>query len=141
RPAEYSIDHLKQLNDTVTIQQDRKTVITALENWRKKFDGEQKPKMVFICVSGGGKRAALWTLNALQTADSVSKGKLMNQAMLITGASGGLIGAGFFRELKLQELTNPNVKPYAPRHLQRISTDNLNPMIFSLLANDLFVGF
>jgi hypothetical protein len=61
--------------------------------------------------------------------------------VLITGASGGLIGASYFRELKLRELHGEAVKPYASIHRDKISTDNLNPLIFSLLANDLFVGF
>jgi hypothetical protein len=112
-----------------------------LQNWRKKFPADQKPKMVFLCVSGGGKRAALWALNALQTADSITQGKLMENSILITGASGGLIGASYFRELKLREKLGENTKPYANSHRDRISTDNLNPLIFSLLANDLFVGF
>jgi hypothetical protein len=97
--------------------------------------------MVFLCVSGGGKRAALWTFTALQTADSLTDGKLMEHSMLITGASGGLIGASFFRELKLRQKAGEPVKPYSQYHRKEISTDNLNPMIFSLLANDLFVGF
>jgi len=65
----------------------------------------------------------------------------MNKSILITGASGGLIGASYFRELKLREQQGENVRPYADKHRQKISTDNLNPLIFSLLANDLFVGF
>ena len=97
--------------------------------------------MVFLCASGGGKRASLWTLNALQTADSITQGQLMEKSVLITGASGGLIGASYFRELKLREKLGEPVKPYANIHRQKVSTDNLNPLIFSLLANDLFVGF
>ncbi len=97
--------------------------------------------MVFLCASGGGKRAALWTLNALQYCDSITQGKLMNNAVLITGASGGLIGASYFRELKLRQQLGQQINPYAGIHRQKISTDNLNPLIFSLLANDLFVGF
>jgi hypothetical protein len=112
-----------------------------LNNWRKKFPADEKPKMIFLCVSGGGKRAALWTLNTLQTADSLTQGKLIDHSILITGASGGLIGAGFFRELKLREKLGENIHPYSNTHRQKISTDNLNPLIFSLLANDLFVGF
>lgn len=139
--VDYSVSRLQALNDSTHIEQDRKQTLIALENWRKKFPIEEKPKMVFICVSGGGKRAALWTLNALQTADSLTQGKLMNQTMLITGASGGLIGASYFRELKLRELEKESIHPYAAIHRQKISTDNLNPLIFSLLANDLFVGF
>lgn len=136
----YTIEHLKQLCDSASIIRDREQVLVALQNWRKKF-GKDEPKMVFTCVSGGGKRAALWTLTALQAADSLTKGKLMENTMLITGASGGLIGAGYFRELKLQQKLNKPIHPYAERHLWQVSADNLNPIIFSLLANDLFVGF
>ena len=66
---------------------------------------------------------------------------LQGKTILITGASGGLIGASYFRELKLREKLGEASRPYANLHRQKISTDNLNPLIFSLLANDLFVGF
>ena len=140
-PVEYSVRTLRALSDSTHIERDRATTLVMLENWRKKFPPEQKPKMVFLCVSGGGKRAALWTLNTLQTADSLTQGKLMENSILITGASGGLIGASYFRELKLREKLGESTKPYANIHRDKISTDNLNPLIFSLLANDLFVGF
>lgn len=140
-PAEYSVKSLQLLNDSTHIEKDKATTLVMLENWRKKFPVDQKPKMVFLCVSGGGKRAALWALNALQTADSLTQGKLMEHSILVTGASGGLIGASYFRELKLREKLGENIKPYANIHREKISTDNLNPLIFSLLANDLFVGF
>jgi hypothetical protein len=139
--AEYSIATLQQLNDSARMARDREVSLVMLENWRKKFPADRKPRMVFLCASGGGKRAALWTLTALQTADSLTNGELMNQSILITGASGGLIGASYYRELKLHEMTGDSIKPYSPAHRRHISTDNLNPLIFSLLANDLFVGF
>ena len=138
-PAEYSNATLQLQIDSATMETDRQAMLPQLDNWRSKFD--HKPKMVFLCASGGGKRASLWTLNALQTADSLSGGSLMKQSVLITGASGGLIGASYFRELKLREQQGVPIKPYANIHRQKISTDNLNPLIFSLLANDLFVGF
>ncbi|MBX2915915.1 MAG: patatin-like phospholipase family protein [Cyclobacteriaceae bacterium] len=140
QPAEYSIKTLPQQLDSVNMEADRQVVLTQLENWRKKF-GTTKPKMIFLCASGGGKRASLWTLNALQTMDSLSHGKLMESSVLITGASGGLIGASYFRELKLREKQGERIQPYSNSHRQKISSDNLNPLIFSLLANDLFVGF
>lgn len=141
QPAPYTVASLKKLNTDSVISRDKDSTMLMLENWRAKFPGTQKPKMVFLCVSGGGKRAALWTLNALQTADSLTSGKLLNQSILITGASGGLIGASYYRELKLREKQGEFIKPYAQSHRDKISTDNLNPLIFSLLANDLFVGF
>lgn len=141
QPAEYNIENIKALNDSATILKDKKITLKALANWRAKFPGEEKPKMVFVCVSGGGKRAALWTMVALQTADSLTEGKLMNNSMLMTGASGGLIGASYFREVKLRQNLGEKINPYSYEHRQRIGTDNLNPLIFGLLANDLFVGF
>lgn len=140
-PAPYSVQTLQQLNDSLAQRQDKDTLIRQLTNWRAKFTGPSKPKLIFLCASGGGKRAALWTLTSLQTADSVTQGKLMENSVLITGASGGLIGASYFRELKLCEKKGKKINPYAYIHRQKISTDNLNPLIFGLLANDLFVGF
>ncbi|MEX1238560.1 MAG: patatin-like phospholipase family protein [Cyclobacteriaceae bacterium] len=138
---EYSTESLQHLNDSAAIAEDKARTYPMLENWRKKFQGSNKPKMIFLCVSGGGKRAALWTFNALQTADSLTSGKLMKNSILVTGASGGLIGASYFRELKLRQQLGEPMNPYAPVYRQKISADNLNPLIFSLLANDLFVGF
>jgi len=140
-PSPYTIEALKNQADSASMEQDRQVTFTQLNNWRSKFSGVKKPKMVFLCVSGGGKRAALWTLNSLQRCDSLTHGKLMENAVLITGASGGLIGASYFRELILRKKLGESVDPYAAVHRQKISTDNLNPLIFSLLANDLFVGF
>lgn len=140
-PAEYSVATLQNELDRTVMEADRQVVLAQLKNWRNKFSAESKPKMIFLCASGGGKRASLWTLSALQVADSLTHGKLMENSVLITGASGGLIGASYFRELKLREKLGEKVDPYGAIHRQKISSDNLNPLIFSLLANDLFVGF
>ena len=140
-PVPYTVAALRALNDSTHIERDKRATFAMLENWRHKFPEGHKPKMIFLCASGGGKRAALWTLTALQAADSMTEGRVMDHAMLITGASGGLIGASYYRELKLRSKLGENINPNAASHRQKISTDNLNPLIFSLLANDLFVGF
>lgn len=140
-PVSYGVETLKELNDSVTMAADRAQSLIVLENWRNKFPQTPHPLLVLICVSGGGKRAALWTFAALQHADSLTKGGLMNHAVLITGASGGLVGASYFRELVLRSKTGEDINPYSAAYRRKISTDNLNPLIFSLLANDLFVGF
>ncbi|MFM7195723.1 MAG: patatin-like phospholipase family protein [Bacteroidota bacterium] len=140
KPVEYSVANLRNMHDTVAMAEDEQLTITQLERWRSKF-GPEPPKMAMICVSGGGKRAALWTLAALQTADSLTGGKLYDHSVLITGASGGLIGASYYRELRERQRTGEQVRPWSDVHRRRIAADNLNPLIFSLLANDLFVGF
>jgi len=139
-PVEYSIPKLNSLNDSVNIVQSKAQTISILENWKKKFGKTRAPKIVFICVSGGGKRASIWTFAALQRADSLTHGNLMKQSILITGASGGLIGASYFRELILRSQKDKNIRPYSAKYITNISNDNLNPLFFSLLANDLFVG-
>ena len=140
-PADYSLEKLQAHNQDKLYLSDKESTLQILENWRKKFPIEEKPKMVFICTSGGGQRSALWTMRALQTADSLTEGRLMKQTMLMTGASGGMVGAGYFRELILRRNQGEPINPYAPLYLDRISRDNLNPIIFSLLVNDLFIKY
>nr|WP_262922711.1 patatin-like phospholipase family protein [Roseivirga pacifica] len=90
--------------------------------------------MVLVAVSGGGQRAALWTTTVLQHADSAMKGQLMDKTFLITGASGGLVGAAYFRDIYMQ-----NVMVSDDQARVAISTELLNPMIFTLLINDFFL--
>jgi hypothetical protein len=104
-----------------------------LTNWKSKFQVD-KPRMVLIAVSGGGQRSALWTMNVLQHADSVFKGDLMKNTFMMTGASGGLFGAAFYRELAWK-----NLLPQEKEHLDDLSKDVLNPVIFTLLVNDVFL--
>jgi hypothetical protein len=136
----YDLNKIKELGSDSIIMHDRANTLQILNNWRAKF-GKKKPKMIFLAVSGGGQRSSLWTFRALQYADSLTRGQLMDKSMLITGASGGLIGAGFFRELVLQNKTDSTINPYDTKYLTSIANDNLNPIIFSFLVNDMFVKF
>ncbi len=139
-PIEYSQRNIRKMNSQSIRNEDKKATLQILENWKKKH-GDKKPKVVFICTSGGGQRASLWALNALQQADSATDGKLFDHTLLITGASGGIIGASYYRELKLREMQNNSVNSNDKKYLQKIARDNLNPIIFSFLVNDLFVKF
>ena len=160
--AEYSLEKLRSQNDSLFYVQDRAATQQIMENWKLKLsqqDTVKKPKMVFVCTSGGGLRAALWTMVALQSADSLTEGRLFEHTQLITGASGGLLGAAYFRELKLREKIRepqPNAAPvvqlarqreekipsvYDPVYVKKLGQDHLNAIIFTLLVNDLFVRF
>ena len=155
-PAAYTLAALRQANGAAHYQQDTANTLKILNTWQQQEVAAHGtlPKMVLICTSGGGLRSALWTTTALQAADSLTEGRLMDQARLITGASGGLIGAAYFRELVLQKKrreAQPLVLPivlatessersiYSRYYLDQIAQDNLNPMVFTLLVNDLFV--
>lgn len=138
--VEYSLDEINRLADDKYIKADKDSTYLILQKWKEKTR-QRKPKMVLISASGGGQRAMTWTLNALQTADSILQHSLMDQTMLITGASGGLIGAAFYRELYHKSLRDSMINPSSRNYLKNISRDNLNPVIFSLLVNDIFLGF
>lgn len=137
--ATYSLPALTETNSIERISKDIKSTTKILDNWRAKFPKDQKPKIVFICSSGGGLRSALWTTTAIQKADSLTGGKLMDHTMLMTGASGGLLGLSYFRELTLRNKTSQNLPIYDQKYLYNIASDNLNPIIFTLLVNDLFI--
>src|SRR5690606_13599447 len=64
---------------------------------------------------------------------------LFKQSRMISGASGGVIGAAFFRELYLRSLTDSTVDVTDEKYLQQISSDNLNLIIFTFLVNDLLI--
>jgi hypothetical protein len=139
--AVFSLERLKALSNAQTYKADKKQTLKILDNWRSQFPDSIKPKMIFICSSGGGQRAAVWTMRTLQYADSVTNGALMKQTRLMTGASGGIIGASYFRELKLMESEGKIKSANNIKYLNNISKDVLNPVVFSMVVNDLFFRF
>lgn len=66
-------------------------VVTQLRRWN---DGEKKP-LVVVCVSGGGSRAAAWTMKVLTTLEQRLP-DFPYHIRLITGASGGMFGAAYY---------------------------------------------
>jgi hypothetical protein len=148
--AEYSLKRVKEMSNDEFYALDYKTTLIALDNWKKKFTDENptaKPKMIFLCASGGGQRAAVWTMRTLQYVDSTLNGDLMKHSTLITGASGGLIGGAYYRELCLrkelyrQKILKKPINPFSEKYLENIGKDNLNAIVFSLVVNDLFFNF
>ncbi|MEQ9098736.1 MAG: patatin-like phospholipase family protein [Imperialibacter sp.] len=139
--AEYSIKTLSDRNTPEVYNQDVESMLPVLEKWKAKQKGAGKPKMVFLCVSGGGQRAALWTMRVMQQMDSLLNGTLLDNTMMITGASGGIVGAAYYRELFLREKSGEIENRMEDQYLSKIAMDNLNPMIFSLLVNDMFIRF
>ncbi len=138
--AKYNLENLNLLNSPKNIDQDKQQTLQVLENWKSKFE-EEKPKMIFLTVSGGGQRAALWVMNGLQKSDSVLNGQLMKHTVMISGASGGIIGSAYFRELYRRKLVGQDINLQSREYLDNISRDNLNPIIFSFLVSDLFVRY
>ncbi len=135
---EYTREYLASLCTPEKVEADRKNMTTVLDAWKnKQTDTLQKPLLVFINTSGGGHRSATFTMGVLQALDSVTGGELMRRTFLINGASGGMIGAAYFRELYRRKINGENIKLQNKAYISDISGDLLNPLFTSFFARDL----
>lgn len=134
----YNKQALQQLCTPDKTAADKANMLTILENWKQK-QTVPKPVMIFINVSGGGLRSGTFVMNTLQKLDSITKGRLMQHTMLISGASGGMLAATYYRELYRANLTaNPPVSLSHPGFTDNIAQDLLNPIFSSMIARDMF---
>ncbi len=131
---EYSREKLNELSSPENIESDKKNMISILEKWKEKQRSD-KPYLYIISTSGGGNRSANFTMNVMQRLDSISGGELMNKTFLITGASGGMLGASYYRELSSHE--KKEVNPLDKKYVEDISQDLLNSIFTSFVARDL----
>jgi len=125
------------------VQEDTRLGIQRLEKWKKQaFKSKSgKPVLILLNVSGGGMKAALWTFGALQHTDEKAKGRLIQNTHLITGSSGGMIGAGYLRELYLRKKKGSINDFYSRHYALHVAKDLLNPVGFSLAVNDVLFRF
>lgn len=141
KKADYSYDNFKKIDkDYELFDKDIVNMLGILNKWKQKNtlanDPLKKPKLVFINTSGGGLRSSLWTFYTLQYADSMLNGRLLQQTQLITGSSGGMIGAAYLRELYLQKQHNKIKSYYNKKYLTNISNDVLNPIAFKIATSE-----
>ncbi len=124
------------------LRRDSLETVSVLEKWKDKnkiiSGGHKKPKMVLVCASGGGLKMALWTYYSLGYIDSLTSGSLLRHTQLITGASGGMLGAAYLRELYLEHLKEVNKSYYSVTYIDRLSRDLLNPILYSFSMSDWF---
>jgi hypothetical protein len=115
----------------------------TLENWKAKnvTSGDSLPKLVILNVSGGGSRSAYWVMKSFMQADSLCYGKLFDHTILMTGASGGMLGAAFLHELKADELDGKIDGYRKEKYCEQIATDFLNPILASFTLNDWFIRY
>lgn len=134
---DYNKKALQQLCTPDNITDDKANMLQILENW-KKNQPEEKPVMIFINVSGGGLRSGTFVMNTLQKLDSATNGKLMPHTMLISGASGGMLAATYYRELYRQKQTSKSFDLYTETYSDNIAKDLLNPLFSSMVSRDVF---
>jgi len=134
---EYDRQSLQQLCTPGLIDRDRDNMLTILNNWKRKQDIE-KPVMIFINVSGGGLRSATFVMNTLQQVDSITRGRLMKQTFLISGASGGMLSTTFYRELYIRKMKGAAINLHDPAYTDKMTLDLLNPIFSSMISRDIF---
>ncbi len=142
--ANYSEDFLSELaRDKYSSDEDIDSGIEILENWKKNLNLKpgEKPKIIFINASGGGLRSMMWTTLGMLRLDDELNGGLMNHTHLITGSSGGMIGAAYVRELYLNDLQPKDFDHEKQELSDRISRDILNPITLSFITGDMFYKF
>lgn len=128
-----------------TAEKDFKAMLEILNKWRLKnlkttLKKNEKPKFVIVCTSGGGLRSSLWTFHSLQYADSLLGGELLKHMALVTGSSGGMIGAAYLRDLYWLQQSGKINNLHNPAYRSNISKDILNSVGFSIATSDWFVS-
>ncbi len=135
RPV-YSKDSIIAMASDANIESDKKHFIEVLNRWKAKQKTE-KPILYIINTSGGGSRSAAFTMNVLQRLDSMMNGQLMNQTVLINGASGGMLGAAYFRELFYEKTRGADINLQDKKFTANISKDLLSPLFSSFVTRDI----
>ena len=139
--AAYNLEVLEGIIDNKTsIQQDYENQLKIMEHWKRKT-GKEKPKLVILNTSGGGLRSSLWTFRTLQEIDARSNGEFLKFTKMITGASGGMVGAAYFRELFLQRVKGEIDDINSEKYSDNISKDLLNIVAFTIATNDIFIRY
>jgi hypothetical protein len=136
RPV-YNRDSILLLCSVQQMEKDKQQMIDVLNRWKAR-QKEAKPYMYIMNFSGGGTRSATFAMNVLQHLDSVTDGKMMQQTFLISGASGGMLGASYFRELYRLKQEGRDINLGNKLYAENMSRDLLNPLFSSMVTRDIF---
>lgn len=152
--SNYNLANLKKLTSEENNSKNYKYTLNILNAWKAKFPENQKPKLMVLCCSGGGERSAIWALRNLQITDSLTHGEMMKHTVLMTGASGGMFAAAFYRQLYYEAEVIHSQNPFRkytldsnfvplsdPIYGQNLGKDNLNGILFHMVVNDIFFPF
>ncbi|MBL0316710.1 MAG: hypothetical protein IPP69_13440 [Flavobacteriales bacterium] len=135
RPA-YSLASMLKICSPAQMQTDSLKMIAILNKWKAK-QAADKPILYILNVSGGGNRSATFTVNVMSKLDSLLGGELMKKTFLFSGASGGMLGATYYRELYRQQLKGKKVDRSNVIMADNIAKDLLNPVFSAYVTRDL----
>ncbi|MEZ5009236.1 MAG: hypothetical protein R2753_13880 [Chitinophagales bacterium] len=142
--APYTDRAIDSLSSDFLIEKDIESTTKILKQWRYKLVrdyGDETPPIIFINVSGGGSKSSYWTMAVLQELQKEFGDKFMRHTILMSGASGGMLGSAYFRELYYQHVRGEFVDITNQIFLEDMGKDLLNAVTYSIVANDLFFPF
>ncbi len=117
-------------------ERDKENFTHILNNWKNRQQST-KPYFLIINTSGGGTRSATFTMNVLQRLNAASHGAFMRKTFMFNGASGGMLGATYFRELYAKKMRGEHINLEDYKYVEDISKDLLNPIFSSFITRDL----
>jgi len=140
----YTDSMIDSLSGEKLVETDMLSTLKILKKWRYKVVrdyGDDTPPLIFVNVSGGGSKSSYWTMHVLQQLHKELGDDFMRHTVLMTGASGGMMGSAYFRELYYQNVRGDYIDLTNRIYLEDIGKDLLNVVMYSIVANDLFFPF
>lgn len=133
----YTNEAIASSLDPSGIEADRRNMQRILMNWKDRQKAE-KPLLIILSASGGGLKAAHWTMHVMQQIDRMMQRELLLHTPLMTGASGGVFALAYYRSLYQYAHHAQGVDITSDTYLNNISKDVLNSTAFSLVSTDIF---
>jgi hypothetical protein len=133
---DYNLNTMLALSSSKKITADSLQMIATLNAWKQK-QKQDKPFLYIINVSGGGNRSSTFTVNVLSHLDSALNGTLMKKTFVYSGASGGMLGATYYRELYRRKIKGEAIDLQSAEHKANIAKDLLNPIFSAYVTRDL----
>lgn len=139
--TDYTRDNIEKIMTLQQVDHDKQAGLEMLENWKKKVSSYyhplQKPPLIIVNASGGGLKASLWAFRLMQIADSLTGNRFFDHVEFISGASGGMMGEAYYRELYLHRELGDSINLQDEKYIANVSKDILNAVSFSYVVNDL----
>ncbi len=112
--------------------------VPILDAWKARLN-EDKPKLVLLALSGGGSRASFWTATVIDELERRSGPTgdlpgLSDRIRLMTGASGGMVGASYYARLRADGKSPANVVETMANETQ---LDSLSLVVQQLVQSDI----
>ena len=126
----------------VGLQDDREALEAWAARWRREWPDRGPPKLVLVAMSGGAYRSGYWTGMVLdELARRGARGGplegVADGIRLLTGASGGMVGAGYFAVLRAEKRPGEPDASVVGEMTRDTGRDSLRPIVQQLIRRDM----